>query len=95
MSEGKANINGEIFLNGTRVTPDFMKKVSGFVFQDDLILSTMTVREAISMSAILRLPETMPLEEKMSRVDDIIRILRLEKAANTIVGSDLVKGIRY
>ena len=82
-------------MNGTKVEPDFMKKISGFVFQDDLILPTMTVKEAVSMSAILRLPESMPKEEKLARVDDLIKMLRLEKAADTIVGNEIIKGIRY
>lgn len=70
-----------------------MKKLSGFVFQDDVILSTMTVKEAISMSATLRLPKTITKEEKQQKVEELLQTLRLKKAENTIIGSTIVKGI--
>jgi ATP-binding cassette subfamily G (WHITE) protein 1 len=41
----------------------------------------------------LRLPNTIPLEEKLQRVEDLILLLRLEKCAETIIGSTTVKGI--
>jgi ABC-type multidrug transport system ATPase subunit len=53
----------------------------------------MTVREAILMSATLRLPQTISDEEKKQRVDEVLAILRLKKAANTIIGNTTVKGI--
>ncbi|KAJ3086461.1 ATP-binding cassette sub- G member 1 [Quaeritorhiza haematococci] len=84
---------GEILVNGTPVDGPQMKKISGFVFQDDVILATQTVREAIAMSAVLRVPDAMSKEEKEERVDDMIRMLGLEKAAGTIIGDANMKGI--
>jgi ATP-binding cassette subfamily G (WHITE) protein 1 len=55
--------------------------------------ATMTVKEAIKMSAILRLPSELGAEAKEERVNQIISILRLTKAANTIIGSTTIKGI--
>ncbi|RKP21732.1 hypothetical protein ROZALSC1DRAFT_26874 [Rozella allomycis CSF55] len=86
-------IKGEIRINGEKAKTSAVKKVSGFVFQDDLILSTMTVREAVNMSATLRLPDTLSVQEKADRVNEIIQVLGLEKAADTIVGDARVKGI--
>lgn len=45
-----------------------LKKMSAYVFQDDVILGTMTVREAITMSAKLRLPADMAEAEKLQKV---------------------------
>ena len=83
-----------------------MKKISGFVFQgmtrtcphdffllDDVILSTMTVHEAISMSATLRLSKKTTAEEKAKKVANVIKLLNLEKCQNTIIGDDSKKGI--
>jgi hypothetical protein len=53
----------------------------------------MTVREAITMSALLRLPKNVLTEEKMEQVDKMIKLLGLEKAANTIIGDAKNKGI--
>ena len=59
----------------------------------DYHTETMTVREAITMSAILRLPDSISLDEKTKRVSDLLSLLRLEKCADTIIGSSMVKGI--
>eukprot|EP00741_Cyanophora_paradoxa_P002545 tig00000605_g2469.t1 len=84
---------GSILVNGEPANASLMRKVSGFVFQDDVILETMTVREALTMSALLRLPPEMAREAKLARVTEIISVLHLEHASDTIVGSSTNKGI--
>eukprot|EP00741_Cyanophora_paradoxa_P012559 tig00020614_g12136.t1 len=86
-------VEGQISVNGEPANRSFMRRVSGFVFQDDMILETMTVREALTMSALLRLPPSVTKEAKLARVEDTIVTLHLEQAANTIVGSTTTKGI--
>lgn len=88
-----ATVSGEVLVNGVHVPAKMMRKLSGFVFQDDVILDTMTVREAVAMSALLRLPNEVNVEDKMIRVDEAISILHLDKAKNTQVGSPHKKGI--
>ena len=85
---GSIQINGEDFSE-----PGKMQKISGFVFQDDILLPTMTVREAIKMSALLRLPKEVSEEERMKRVEDIVKVLHLKRAQNTKVGDPIKKGI--
>jgi ABC-type multidrug transport system ATPase subunit len=89
----KGAVSGEVLLNGERVIGKAIKKISGFVFQDDLILPTMTVREAIAMSATLRLPSSISPEEKMKKVDDLIKTLNLTKCQHTVIGNAQIKGI--
>ncbi|TPX37995.1 hypothetical protein SmJEL517_g00239 [Synchytrium microbalum] len=86
-------VEGRILLNGEEIVSKEIKRCSGFVFQDDVILSTMTVREAITMSALLRLPSDWTLERKHAKVDETIQLLGLEKAANTIIGDTETKGV--
>lgn len=38
-------LGGSISVNGEQVGPDRMRRISGFVHQEDVILSTMTVRQ--------------------------------------------------
>jgi ATP-binding cassette subfamily G (WHITE) protein 1 len=87
------SVSGEISVNGESIGLKTIKKISGFVFQDDLILGTMTVKEAISMSATLRLPKEMSAEEKNKRVEDIIALLSLGKCQDTPIGNAYLKGI--
>lgn len=62
---------------------DVIKNISGFVFQDDVILGTMTVEEALKMSAQLRLP---PEIDKNAKVSRMIEEVSLEKAKRTQIG---------
>jgi ABC-type multidrug transport system ATPase subunit len=86
-------VTGELLINGQPVEPTHVKSLSGLVFQDDLILQTMTVREALTMAAILRLPAAMSMDERLSRVEEVIQMLKLEKSADVVVGDSEVKGI--
>jgi len=89
----KGQLSGEVAVNGFPASAKDLKKVSAFVFQDDVILDTMTVREAITMSALLRLPSKVSKKERERRIDDIIEILALTKCQNTKIGSPEKKGI--
>ncbi|KAI9347308.1 ABC-2 type transporter-domain-containing protein [Obelidium mucronatum] len=88
----QGSLTGSILVNGEHIKGN-MNKVSGFVFQDDVILATMTVKEAITMSALLRLPHEMSTESKLESVDKTIKLLNLEKCAGTIIGNSTIKGI--
>ena len=95
---GSAKVSGTVRVNGMdfttgRSSSHRIKDISGFVFQDDVILDTMTVREAILMSARLRLPQSISLADKVKMVDSLLELLHLEKCRNTIIGSTLVKGV--
>lgn len=87
------SLDGSFHVNADEITGAGMKSVSGFVFQDDMILPTMTVRESITMSATLRLPQSVSLAQKIVKVNETIELLGLGKCADTIVGSASVKGI--
>lgn len=75
--------SGKMLVRGHPLDFKVIKNLSGFVFQDDVILSTMTVEEALKMSAKLRLPPEIPKQE---RVDKMIERLKLEKARRTQIG---------
>ncbi|MEW5318453.1 MAG: hypothetical protein WDW38_009674 [Sanguina aurantia] len=90
---GAATVTGSISVNGETVTPERMRLISGFVHQEDIILETMTVREALMFAAMLKLPSSMPHSEKMSRALDIADMLNIKKSLDNVVGSSLVKGI--
>ncbi len=89
----KGVVEGTIMVNGEQYSTRMLKEICGFVFQDDILLPHMKVREAIAMSALLRLPKSVDAMERRSRVDDIIELLGLEQAQDTIVGSAMRKGI--
>ncbi|KAJ1810735.1 hypothetical protein LPJ56_005866, partial [Coemansia sp. RSA 2599] len=56
--------SGNIWVNGRPTSGAGMRRLAGFVNQEDVILSTQTVEEAIEMSIVLRPP---PLSSGMSQ----------------------------
>ncbi|KNC77312.1 hypothetical protein SARC_10225, partial [Sphaeroforma arctica JP610] len=86
-------VSGDILVNGQEVNAKKMKKISAFVYQDDVIMATMTVTEAITFSAKLRLPSSMPLDRKIHAVDEVIDLLHLEKCRDVVIGNAMIKGV--
>ncbi|KAI9168527.1 hypothetical protein H9P43_007900 [Blastocladiella emersonii ATCC 22665] len=82
-------LTGNLYLNGQRATGADMKRVLGFVHQDDVILATQTVHEAVTTSARPRLPSDMPEAERARRVDETIAMLGLNACRDSLIGSGL------
>ncbi|XP_027347919.1 ABC transporter G family member 11-like [Abrus precatorius] len=82
---------GEILINGKKQVLAY--GTSAYVTQDDTLLTTLTVGEAVHYSAQLQLPDTMSKKEKKDRADFTIREMGLQDAINTRIGGWGVKGI--
>lgn len=80
-------VSGRVSYNGVSGNTDRVKDEIGFVDQEDNMLGTMTVYEAVLFSAVLRLPEPMPLETKIARVLRVLKELRIQHIADSYIGS--------
>ncbi|KAF9690735.1 hypothetical protein EKO04_011273 [Ascochyta lentis] len=78
-------ISGEILSDGQQRDHTFQRK-TGYVQQQDLHLSTSTVREALNFSALLRQHPEVPREDKLRYVDHVIELLDMELYADAVVG---------
>lgn len=78
-------VTGKMLVNGRQRDSGFQRK-TGYVQQQDLHLSTSTVREALNFSALLRQPKTTPRKEKLAYVDEVIKVLEMEAYADAVVG---------
>ncbi|KAI9743048.1 MAG: hypothetical protein M1818_003343 [Claussenomyces sp. TS43310] len=78
-------VGGDMMVNGHARDDSFQRK-TGYVQQQDLHLLTSTVREALRFSALLRQPHATPKEEKLAYVEEVIKLLEMEKYANAVVG---------
>lgn len=78
-------ITGEMLVDGRPRDGSFQRK-TGYVQQQDLHLETSTVREALIFSALLRQPHSIPREEKVAYVEEVIRMLEMEAYAEAVVG---------
>ncbi|KAK9130098.1 hypothetical protein Sjap_010585 [Stephania japonica] len=83
--------SGDILINGRRETLAF--GTSAYVTQDDYLMTTLTVREAVYYSAQLQLPDSMSKSKKMEIAEMTIREMGLQDAMDTRIGGRGSKGI--
>ena len=82
-----------MYVNGRAVdelTP--YDNMIGYILQEDLLLATFTPRESFRFVADLRLIECNE-EQKVEKVEELIRILGLVECADTYIGNTLIRGI--
>ncbi|KAJ1564397.1 hypothetical protein HK405_014974, partial [Cladochytrium tenue] len=77
---------GAVTVGGEVATEDQLRELVGYVDQEDLLLSTMTVRETLLFSAELRLPESMTAAQRAARVDAVLADLGLTQVAGSRIG---------
>ena len=90
-SVGQVEFEGKIKANGTDVKDLNFSDLIGYVTQEDVMLSTMTCRETLEFAANLKVEGDKDHRQKV--VNDMIKYLSLTKAADTVIGSQFVKGI--
>ncbi|OJJ70038.1 hypothetical protein ASPBRDRAFT_56781 [Aspergillus brasiliensis CBS 101740] len=78
-------VTGDMLINGAPSDTSFQRK-TGYVQQQDVHLSTCSVRESLEFSALLRQPASVPRAEKLAHVEEVIRLLDMEEYADAIVG---------
>jgi ATP-binding cassette subfamily G (WHITE) protein 2 len=86
-------VHGEMCLNGGPYNNAELKRMAGYVMQDDLLNGCLTVYETLMYTAKLRLPRTFTNEERKKRVDDVMNDMGITSVKNVIVGTTLKKGI--
>jgi len=86
-SEGQVRVNGrplpEVF--------DALRGSIGYVPQDDIMHPELTVREAVTYSARLRLPNDFSIQEISTRVERTLRELGLEHVGHLQIGKPEAK----
>jgi ABC-type multidrug transport system ATPase subunit len=78
-------ITGDMMIDG-RPRDDSFQRKTGYVQQQDLHLEISTVREALVFSALLRQPADISRKDKISYVEEVIRMLGMEEYADAVVG---------
>nr|QND76046.1 ABCG1 [Petunia x hybrida] len=83
--------SGDILINGRRQTLAYGS--SAYVTQDDTLLATLTIKEAVYYSAELQLPNSMSKSEKKEIADVTLKGMGLQDAMETRIGGWSGKGI--
>eukprot|EP00611_Tribonema_gayanum_P017883 TRINITY_DN3082_c0_g2_i2.p1 TRINITY_DN3082_c0_g2~~TRINITY_DN3082_c0_g2_i2.p1 ORF type:complete len:379 (+),score=122.33 TRINITY_DN3082_c0_g2_i2:347-1483(+) len=87
------SVVGDLRLNGRAYDNAQLKRMSGYVMQDDLFNGNLTCEETLTYTARLRCPQDANAAQRKVRVDGVLRQVGLDHARHTPVGTPLRKGI--
>ncbi|EAR86501.1 ABC-2 family transporter protein (macronuclear) [Tetrahymena thermophila SB210] len=87
----EVKLSGEITANGQSFDARSFSNFAAYVMQEDLIMETMTVLEALQFAANLKMKGSN--EEKQAKVKEVLKIMRLEKCQHTLIGGQKIKGV--
>ncbi|KAF9116038.1 hypothetical protein BGX27_005271 [Mortierella sp. AM989] len=88
-----AKTEGSIKVNGKEQTLSLWKKLIGFVPQEDVMLSELTVREILMHSARMRQPVHMSHNEKRLKVLEVIQFLGIGHIMDNPIGDVETRGV--
>mmetsp|Transcript_13559 Transcript_13559/g.36688 ORF Transcript_13559/g.36688 Transcript_13559/m.36688 type:complete len:690 (-) Transcript_13559:688-2757(-) len=84
-------LSGSVTVNGMPSSESTHRQA--YVQQDDVFYTQLTVAETLNMAAELRLPPSMTPAQKKEYVDQLMKVLGLNKVANTVVGDAKKRGL--
>lgn len=89
----RGTVTGSVLINNAIPARRQFKKLAGYVDQEDVLMGTLTVRETLMYSALLRLPRDMPLKVKQRRVEETLSELGIQHIADMPIGVPGRRGI--
>ena len=86
-------VQGEMRLNGAQYNNAELKRLSGYVMQDDMLNGYLSVEETLMYTAELRLPREFTYKQRRERVEEVITDLGLTHVRKAIIGLRTKQGI--
>ena len=79
--------SGEILINGRDYYDEYdaFKTILGYVPQDDIVHGDLSVEEVLNYAARLRMPDDTTIQERNTRVEEVMEILELTLRRSTLV----------
>ncbi|KAG2488029.1 hypothetical protein HYH03_013335 [Edaphochlamys debaryana] len=86
-------VKGRVEVDGANRNPNTWRDICSFVQQQDMLMPSATVREALTTAALLKLPYSLPQAQKLARVQSVMEELMLVRCADAMIG-DAAAGIK-
>lgn len=84
--QAAAKLSGEMRVDGRPIEASFGQSI-GYCQQMDIHVETSTVREAFEFSALLRQSSSTSKGDKLSYVDEVLRILHMTELQHVVIRS--------
>ncbi|KAL9637135.1 MAG: hypothetical protein Q9164_002388 [Protoblastenia rupestris] len=88
-----SNTAGTILTDGIHLSQPAFRNMTSYVEQEDALIGSLTVRETVDFSARLSSAQLPSKQQRLARVDDLLRAFGLTDQALTLIGTPLRKGI--
>ncbi|PGH14543.1 hypothetical protein AJ80_05863 [Polytolypa hystricis UAMH7299] len=88
-----AEIQGDILVNGQKVSLETFQQISSYVEQEDVLIGSLTVEETMFFAAKLALPRAIGKKERMQRISTLLDAFGIQNQAKTLIGTPIRKGI--
>ncbi len=76
---------GNVFINNKPADESYYF-MTGFIYQEDLFIPTMTVREHLTFHAMVRMGGNVTMAERLERVEDVLVEVAMSHCPETIIG---------
>ncbi|OWF52254.1 ABC transporter G family member 14 [Mizuhopecten yessoensis] len=84
--------SGTITLNRSPLNKTQRRRL-GYVLQDDIFLSNLTLWETLYFTAMIRIPDQVSKQEKTEKINTIVESLGLKKCLHTAIGDIFCRGL--
>ncbi|KAF5301470.1 hypothetical protein FQA39_LY02199 [Lamprigera yunnana] len=82
-----SNLEGSILINGKDRNLRRFRKLSCYIMQDDCLTPNLTVKEALRVSANLKIGDDLSVPQKEAVIGEVIEVLNLSDCENTLTCS--------
>lgn len=82
-----SNLNGSVLINGKERSLRRFRKMSAYIMQDDCLQPHLTVKEAMTVAANLKIGKDLTKNDKKVVIEEIVETLGLQDCKNTLTTS--------
>ncbi|WEW59019.1 hypothetical protein PRK78_004487 [Emydomyces testavorans] len=92
-SLGTAQVEGDILVNGKKVSLETFRYIGTYVEQEDVLIGSLTVEETLHFAGQLSLSSSISKKERLNRIRSLLNAFGIQNQAKTLVGTPIQKGI--